>query len=192
MLVGVKETDCSVFLTFLRQQTAGLQLQHCCCFFGIDRATVKASPLPGELVDTDSKWANGISPSIGMYRNGFFALPGEDSLGKQKRCPPADTKGGKKARHEKCKTLLSLMINALQPVPRRGDQRPCCDRCVWGFVQILFIALSGLITSGRKLAAFNVMDRNLMMTVNFFLSLTLPIAIYKQKLSPVNPRRTTV
>lgn len=100
------------------------------CSYGLPSA------LPGELMDTDSKWANGISPAISVYHNGLFIPSAEYYFGE---LSSRRQKGG--ACHEKCKTRLSLMINALQPFPRRGGKQPC-DGCDRGFVLILSIALS--------------------------------------------------
>ena len=104
------------------------------------------SALPGKLVDTNSKWANGISPAISERRNGLFAR-----------------RTGKKTKHASWKmqaSALSVVTNASQPFPRRGHKRPRCDGCVWGFVLILPIALTGhMITNYIRERA--VMEMNL-------------------------------
>lgn len=124
---GWGETNCS-----------GNQHHHCCffwlffspywpsCSYGL------TSAFPGELMDTTSKWNNGISPALSMYPNGLFECYfGELSSRRQK----------KGCCHEICRTVLSLTINALLPFPRRGGKQ-LCDGCVWGFMLILSIALS--------------------------------------------------
>lgn len=106
------------------------------------------SALPRELVDADSKWANGIPPALSTCCNGLFAW----RTAKKKK---------KKRNVMKNASLCSLCCDeCIAAVSRKKTQWPRCDGSVWGFVLILSIALSGhMITNYIRERA--VMEMNL-------------------------------